>query len=189
MFATNDPYDTTSATAAEAVSMPIQCWAVSIHIHVHVQISMSSDRLEARRKLAEEYQSAMSFSAVTFQPLGHGRVDERMFMERWVIFRQRWVFLAVFDDHMGSYASKYSTQSAIRIRTTHSKCLGGQATRDTYLAPPSSMALMSHVMFNRLNRSSWKEPLRICRNPGQRCKEDAQGLIQERAEVLQRAWC
>ncbi|KAI0368700.1 protein serine/threonine phosphatase 2C [Pilatotrama ljubarskyi] len=150
----------------------------------------------ARQRIGKNYigykSAILSVNTVTFQPRGVDKNHDRIVTDLWHLFDQRWLFLAVFDGHMGSTAADYTSKvlpTIIRRKLRafiHSK--GGRLDRQNVAEHEHEVTVLLKDVIERFDRSIGEAVVNICPRPWELTEEESRRLALEHTEVLERAF-
>ncbi|KAI0635794.1 protein serine/threonine phosphatase 2C [Trametes polyzona] len=148
----------------------------------------------ARNRIVRRYVGCFSgdynVQAVSFQPLGFHKNEDRYTMDLWNINGQRWLFLAVFDGHLGSAAAEYTSKelpNAIRrALRTYIYSIGGVLDRNNLASEEANMTKLLEGEIKAFDRNLWEALIAICPSPWDLTEEQGRALAQEHRELLER---
>ncbi|KAI0359998.1 protein serine/threonine phosphatase 2C [Trametes cingulata] len=157
---------------------------------------MASREREARRRIGRGYigskSKILSVHTVTFQPRGVDRSEDRVVTDLWDICDQRWLFLAVFDGHLGNACVDYTSKdlpTAIRRKLralVHS--IGGRLDRDNVAEHEAKVTTVLKCEIEKFDRAIGEAVQKMCPRPWELTEEEAKRLVNEHEEILDRAF-
>ncbi|KAI0360004.1 protein serine/threonine phosphatase 2C [Trametes cingulata] len=160
-----------------------------------MQVDEQRER-NARHKIGRAYIGGKSnihnVHTVTFQPKGIATTQDRVVMDRWEIYGQYYLFLAVFDGHSGSRAAHYTSEMLpTRIRRKLRAFIhnvGGKLDRENIAQNEPKVTDLLKREIQEFDKSIGDALQQICPRPWELTEEQARHLIQEHEEVIQRAF-
>ncbi|KAI0360000.1 protein serine/threonine phosphatase 2C [Trametes cingulata] len=131
--------------------------------------------------------------SVTFQPRGVAANNDRVVTEKWDISGQEWLFLAVFDGHLGSTTAEYTAKNLPtiirrRLRTLVHKLDGRRLDRSNIASnEPRVTALLSQEI-TRFDNAIGEALVKICPQPSELTEEQAKHFIERHKDIVERAF-
>ncbi|KAL1949342.1 hypothetical protein VTO73DRAFT_8223 [Trametes versicolor] len=158
---------------------------------------MSKSRMAAaRRKIASSYlefkSAVLGVNSVTFQPKGDDENEDRIVVEPWEIYGQRWLFLAVFDGHIGNTTADYAARALTpAIRATLQefiRSIGGRLDRSNIATHAPQVTTLLKNEIEMLDKRLGDAVREVCPRPEELTQEQARRLIEEHHDILRRAF-
>ncbi|KAI0671488.1 protein serine/threonine phosphatase 2C [Trametes maxima] len=130
--------------------------------------------------------------SVTFQPRGVDKNQDRVVVDRWNLFGHEWLFLAVFDGHLGSTAVEYTSEmlpTCIRrnLRALIHK-IGDRLDRDNIIEHETRVTSWLKREIEAFDNYLGNALQRICPSPWDLTEEQARELIEKHEDVIERAF-
>ncbi|KAI0671487.1 protein serine/threonine phosphatase 2C [Trametes maxima] len=152
--------------------------------------------VDARRKIKLNYKTNKSsrykIDMVTFQPRGMNTSEDRISMEKWTLSNQEWLFLGVFDGHIGNATSDYTAKmlpAAIRRKlSSYIRSVGGRLDRSNIAQHQSRIASLLHTEIEKFDKAIGASLQNICPRPQELDQEAALRLIEEHKDIVDRAF-
>ncbi|KAI0635785.1 protein serine/threonine phosphatase 2C [Trametes polyzona] len=142
------------------------------------------------RNYVGSFSRAYNVHTVSFQPRGRHKNEDRKATDLWEINGQRWLFLAVFDGHLGSAAADYASKELpIAIRQKLTACIdsiGGRLNCDNVAGEQSRITGMLHHEILQFDKQLWEALYAICPSPWDLTEDQARALAQKHCDVLER---
>ncbi|KAI0775330.1 protein serine/threonine phosphatase 2C [Trametes elegans] len=129
---------------------------------------------------------------VTFKPQGSGTNQDRMVIQKWDILNDEWLFLAVFDGHLGSATSDYTSKMLPTFiqRRLHSfiEGIGGRLDRGNVAQHGSRVTALLEHEIQSFDKAIGDALRAICPDPSTLSAEQARRLIEKHQNIVQRAF-
>ncbi|KAI0324318.1 protein serine/threonine phosphatase 2C [Cubamyces sp. BRFM 1775] len=156
-----------------------------------------SDRQhEARQRMAGGYigwqSTILDIHSATFQPRGIKESQDRVKIDLWEICGNHWLFLAVFDGHLGNATVEYTSRELPRtIRRklrafVHS--VGGRLDRTNVAENEGEITAMLKREIEQFDKGIGDALQRVCPRPWELTEEQARRLIEEEPDIVRCAF-
>ncbi|EIW57426.1 protein serine/threonine phosphatase 2C [Trametes versicolor FP-101664 SS1] len=150
----------------------------------------------ARYKIGEGYigfrSNNFKVNTISFQPRGVDKNEDRVVTKLWQFNDQRWMFLAVFDGHLGPTAADFTSQTlpdAIYGRLWEFvQSIGGRLDRSNIATHQAQMTKLLKDEIEAFDKAIGDAVREICPRPEDLTEEQARRLIDKHKDILERAF-
>ncbi|OJT15561.1 hypothetical protein TRAPUB_6536 [Trametes pubescens] len=150
----------------------------------------------ARYKIGEGYigfcSNTLKVNTISFQPRGVGKNEDRVVTKLWHFNNQRWMFLAVFDGHLGSTTAEYTSltlpDALYEKLREFIQNIGGRLDRSNIATHQAQVSKLLKNEIEAFDKHLGDAVRQLCPRPEDLTEEQARRLIDRHKDILERAF-